>query len=188
MNIKTASNTQIMNAIKAARALYEENSVAFLLLLRDVEQQRKDVWSANGILSFDMFLNTYHLINASRYREFCAGYEHIGDPAQAFRMGEGIVAELKKFSRPTAAKLAKMDEWSQAFKVEHKVLPSAQTAREWRNKLEPSDPKSVRFASELNVLRAENQKLRAVIRERDREIVELKTKLAGDKKKLRKTA
>jgi hypothetical protein len=182
-NVKQASAGQIMAEIKRLRTNAERGLAVFFVLLQQVEFQRADVWKAAGVETFDMFLNSHHVCNAARYREFCAGLAKLGDPELAVRMGEQGTAAVRSLRDATPARVAELDERAGKFQAVHGSPPSKQTVAGWVRDLEPHEPKIKHQFSELGRLRAENQQLRAALRERDRRIVQLERTIAKASKK-----
>jgi len=196
--IERGSFDEVVAELKRLRHEAEASAALFLTALYTMETVRDDIWRQAGVESFDMFLNTHHLCNAARYREFCAGLRKLGgDTATAVKLGEGATAAARFFQEPTPEKIAELSKRTEAFEEINQVLPSQQHAQTWVKQLEPHEPKVVRQTTELARLRAEVQQLRAqlrqaeqTIRQKDKELDRLKavtTKRKG-KAKSRPTA
>lgn len=187
-NLLKAGAEELVAEIKRLRSLAERGLAQFFILLTEVEAHRTDVWKSAGIETFDMFLNSHALCNAARYREFCSGFAKLGDPELAVRLGDQGTVGMRTMKNPTPQKIFEIDERTKAFIENHGSPPSEQTVISWVRDLEPRESRVIHTFTEIGKLRAENQQLRAALRDRDKKILDLEGRLAKVKKKVKKSS
>jgi regulator of replication initiation timing len=168
---------QVMDQILVAKANYQKAETAFFEFLIDVEAQRKDVWE--GFESFDMFLNTHHVVNPARYREYVAGRGIAESLTSIDDLGVDGVRAIRQIRTPSKEKLDEIVRRSRDFEEVNRVKPSEQTVGQWVRELNRGEPQVVLRASEIRRLRLENEELKKKIRV-------LEGQLAATKKELEK--
>lgn len=183
-DVKRATVDQITEEFLRLARNQEEAAFDFCYFLHELELKRQDVWELAGSKTFDGWLNGQRTaINASRYREFVAGLEKVGDyekaRAQGYSamMGKGIIHDDSD-----GTKQAQFDDYVTAFKNRNGKAPSVQSAQNQARRIDPPVPNCVLRSNELNQLRAEVVELRAQLRARDRKISDLEKQLQEKKK------
>lgn len=159
---------QFVEHARSLRAASQEAEARFLLFLREFEIGREDLWKVGGAVTFDSFLQSNQIVNAARYRNFCAGASLLGDGS--LRAGAAATIEAGRFSQPTKEGIRQFQTNVDAYRDVHGSAPSGQTAHEWVKQLDEKPPKVIGQASRLRTLEAENQALRADKRDLERKL------------------
>ncbi len=175
---------ELVEQCKQFRAKAERAEAEFLAFLMLAEGAHDDVWKGAGCATFEQFLRSNHLCRPERYSAFVRGVDRVGK-ADALVNGAAWTIEASKFGDEHLAAIEQFSARATAFVETEKVAPSEETVREWRAQIEQStkEHSTVRRASELHRLRAENQKLRAELKSAQSLIVTLQGKLEARGKK-----
>lgn len=171
---------QLVEKCKELRLRAERSEAEFFIFLMMAEVDHADIWREAGCSDFDQFLYSNHLCKPSRYRLFVAGCNHTGVDA-ARTNGAAWTIEAGRMRQPTPEILEEFNNRAQAFVETTGTAPSEETSANWRRELDkPSadEHSTIRKASELHRLRAENAQLRADLASAKKRIGELEAKLA----------
>lgn len=153
----------------------------------EIEADHMDVLRKGGYEDVAQFIRSTTLIEVNRYALFKVGVDRLG-VEDAMKCGVHVTIEtIAKMRAPTAERIATVVERTEAFKeVRGGVVPSEQTAKALRLELDERSDKpngTVRIASELQQLRAENAKLKAENKALKRRVDELEGAEKGGRRK-----
>jgi hypothetical protein len=177
---------QLVERCKELRARHERARSEFFLFLMQVESEHEETWKAAGVESFDQFVECHKLCQVHLYRLFVAGCNREGSE-KALTNGAAWTIEMGRLRQPTPELSKEMGKRADSFIEVNHVPPSEQTVERWRLELDKapaSEHGTVRKASELHRLRAENQMLLAQNKKLEKE----NTKLRSELEKLTKKA
>jgi hypothetical protein len=183
-DIKKCSIQEFLAEAALRRQHREESETSELILFYECERHRKDIWQDGGMKSFEQFLTTHQLVTPVRYRNFVAGLKKVGgsDVAREIGVHATIEAHKIKSNSPTISRVYVNS--AKAFREVHEGhVPSEMASRLLRAHAEPRRAPIFRHQSELHRLKAENTRLKAentrlteIIKQKNKEIDQLKGK------------
>ncbi len=178
VNIKKMKSEELWETLRTLRKELQDAESAYYLLLAMIESQRVDFWNPEKLegFSFDNWLETHHPVtpHSAVFRSFTKGHEVASDLDAVKDMGVHATAELGKFKKLSAGKMAEFVSRCRNFRSVHGTAPSEESAARWRTQLddghEPrvntSATKIARLEIELRTARAELRKAEAEARPR----------------------
>lgn len=162
---------------KRLRAAHERAEAEFFLFLVKTEVDLATVWQAAGCASFEQFLRSHDLCEASRYIFFRQGLKK-SNTTLVLQNGAHWTIALGKLDEPTRGEVSMMLEKAEAFVDVHHTAPSEQVVRDWVHKLRSVPDINVKRRTEIAALREENRVLKAELRAARARIAELEKRTA----------
>ena len=174
------SYEELVAECKRLRAESEAAEVEFFLFLVIVERDHAPLLKAQGCETIDQFIRSNTLVKTERYHAFTLGLDRVGvDKARA--NGVHWTIEMGHMREPTKERIEDMDRLAQSFTEVRGVQPSEEAAKGWRRELDAPRTDAhptIKAATRLRQLEAENANLRAELRAAKSALAKAEQKLA----------
>jgi hypothetical protein len=152
---------EIVAEARRLRIGREQRDTEFLLYLNSIHKTEMALLSNMGHPTFASFLKDTELIEPSRYANFAAGVDLVGEKTARDLGAASVIALANATSRAAATEVCRvMYQWQEQHGG---VRPSLQTAKRILRQVDPRKevPRAAKAATEQQRLQAENARLKS---------------------------